>query len=498
MASLFYGFEIAKTGLYTSQKAISVTGHNIANANTVGYTRQRLVTESIDPYGGHSRLAPTLSGAVGGGVTVQLLDQVRNEYVDRELRRENASMGQWQTHTQELGFVEKLLDETSESSISSALGDFFNSLSVFSLDPVNKEKRTNVQQNAIKLTETFNHYSKQLTELQGSMNESMQVTVNQINDLVTSIADYNKQIFAYELSGEQANDIRDKRGVLLDELSKLVNIEYSENSDGQLSVSVEGVKLVDHTTTTLLEAVPDQTGAVSGESGFYSIYYEGTTTPFAYSDGQLEAYRIMRDGSTVDEIGIPRLLDNLNTLARGLVEEFNAVHQTGFTMPDGTNPSQTGIDFFEVPAGGLADVNAGNFSLSTEVLDNVWNIAASDVFIDLSQANSQQGNNKIALKIFELTTSNDLSSVGNFESFLNSVIVEVAIESSHCINMAQSQSCICQNLENRRQSISGVSMDEEMTQLITYQHSYSAASRMITAIDEALDVLINGTGKVGR
>lgn len=498
MSSLFYGFEIAKTGLYTSQKAISVTGHNIANANTVGYTRQRLITESIDPSGSHNRFSPTLSGSVGGGVTVQLLDQVRSEYVDRELRRENASMGQWQTHTEELEFVEKLLNESSESSISSALGDFFDSLSVFSMDPVNSEKRTNVQQNAIKLTETFNHYHKQLTELQKSMNESMKVATEQINDLVTNIADYNKQIFAYELSGEQANDIRDKRGVLLDELSKLVNIEYSENSDGQLSVSVNGVDLVNHTTTTLLEAVPDQTGAVSGESGFYSIYFEGTTTPFSYSDGQLEAYRILRDGNAVDEIGVPRILDNLNKLARGLVEEFNAVHQTGYTMPDGSNPSQTGINFFEVPAGGLADVTAKNFSLSTEVLDNVLNIAASDVLIDLSQANSQQGNNKIALKLFGLTTSTELASVGNFENFLNSVIVEVAIESSHCINMTMSQKCICENLENRRQSISGVSMDEEMVQMITYQHSYSAASRMITAIDEALDVLINGTGRVGR
>lgn len=498
MSSLFYGFEIAKTGLYTSQKAISVTGHNIANANTAGYTRQRLVTESIDPSSSHNRFAPTLGGSVGGGVAVQLLDQIRSEYVDREFRRENASMGQWETHTQELDFVERLLNETSDSSISSAMADFFNSLSDLSMDPVNKEIRTNVQQNAIKLTESFNHYYRQLTELQNSMNDAMRVTTEEINDMLTNIADYNKQIFAYELSGEQANDIRDKRGVLLDNLSELVNIEYSENSDGHFILTVEGTELVNHTDTTLLEVVPDQTGAVSGEAGYYSIYYEGTTTPFDYSNGKLEAYRIMRDGSTVDEIGVPRILDNLNTLARGLVEEFNNVHQNGYTMPYGAVASQTGVDFFEVPAGGLGQVTAGNFSLSAEVLDNVYNIAASDEFIDLSLSNSQQGNNKIALELVGLTTSTELASVDNFENYLKSVIVEVAIESAHCNKMTVSQKCISDNLQNRRESISGVSMDEEMTQLISYQHSYSAASRVITAIDEALDILINRTGTVGR
>ena len=497
MSSLFYGLQIAKTGLYTSQKAISLTGNNIANANTVGYTRQRVATEAINPSAAEGRFTSTIGGTIGGGVNVQFIDQIRSDYIDRQYRNENASLGQWQTRTDEMEFIETMLNETSDTSISSAMAEFFNSLQELSMDTVNEEIRTNVQQNAIKLTEAFNHYYGQLSDLQNEMNDAMKVTTDEINDLLTSIASYNKQVFSYELSGEKANDLRDKRNVLLDELSALVNIDYVENSDGKLIVSVEGTELINHTDITLLEASPVLTGVVSGESGYYEIYYEGTTTPFAYSDGKLEGYRVLRDGNAVDEIGIPRILENLNTLARGLAQELNTVHQTGYTLPYDIILSQTGINFFDVPSGDYTQITAGNLSLSSEILDNVNNIAASDKYVDMSAANTQEGNNVIALEIVALTSSTSLASLGSFENYLKSAVVEIAIESASCSNMSTSQQSITDNLIERRESISGVSTDEEMINLISYQHAYSAASRIITAIDEALEVLINRTGKVG-
>jgi len=131
-------------------------------------------------------------------------------------------------------------------------------------------------------------------------------------------------------------------------------------------------------------------------------------------------------------------------------------------------------------------------------MDNVFNIAASDTLIDLSASNNQQGNNVIALELVALTSRTDLADVTNFENYLKSTIVETAIESEHSQKMSESQQVITRNLENHRQSISGVSIDEEMLQIIRYQHSYSASARVITAIDQALDTLINRTGMVGR
>lgn len=498
MPSSFYGLEISKTGLFVSRQSLDVTGHNIANANTKGYTRQRLHVSAIDPYMSGARFLPAEQSIVGAGVRDEFVEQIRNAFLDTEYRRENSELGYWETKAEELEFVETILNETSDDSISNAMADFFGSLQELTKDPVNKEIRTIVQQNGIKMAESINHTYEQLVELQRMYDDSMQVVVQDINDHLTNIVNYNEQIYAFELSGEPANDLRDKRNVLLDELSELVNIEYLENADGQLQVNIEGVNFIDHTTVSYLETADTGTGVVSGEPNFTEIFYEGTATPFVYSSGKLEAYRYLRDENAADSIGIPRILDQLNTLARSLAEEFNTVHAAGYTMPYNAVPSQTGINLFHVPAGGYGDVTAGNLRLSDEVLDNSYHIAASSVLIDMSAANPQQNNNENALDLVDLTSRTDLPTVSNFENYLKSFVVSAAIESAHNASMKDSQSVIVMNIETRRQSISGVSIDEEMVQMVKFQHSYTAASRMITTVDEALDVLINRTGMVGR
>ena len=494
----FYGLEIAKTALFASSKALEVTGNNVANANTVGYTRQRLVLESTSTAIMGSRFSNISKATNGGGVTVAGIEQMRDTFLDSEYRRENADASRWSTRTDTMEYVESLFNETSDTGISSTLADFFDSLSELSKDPVSKEVRTNVQQSALKVTETLNSYYNQLAELQNTQNESMKTTVDQINELVTSLAQYNKQIYTYELSGEKANDLRDKRNSMLDTLSGLINIDYSEDSNGYVNVTVGGQTLVSGITATTLDAVANQTGVVTGQTGFYSIYLHGTTTALNYSSGQLQAYKDMRDGNSADTIGIPRIIDNLNTLARSLAKEFNAVNSTGYTLPYDTTLSRTGVNFFDVPSGNYNNVTAGNFTLSADVLANVNNIAASDTLVDLSASSDQRSNNKNALKMVALTSSVDVDTVSNFENYLKSAIVEIAIDSAHCQKMNDSQQSVLANLVNRKESISGVSTDEEMINMVKYQHAYTAASRVITVIDEMLDTLINRTGAAGR
>ncbi len=498
MSGLFYGLEIARSALTVSQKAINLTGHNISNANTEGYTRQRLIVQSIEPASANVRLSPIAKGMTGGGAEISKVEQIRSDYLDRQYRNQSSKMGYWQTRSEELEYIETVINELSEdSSISTAMADFFNSLSDLSIDPVSKEIRATVQQNALKMTETFNHYYDQLVELQNSYNQSMKLTVDEINNLVTNIAKYNEQIYAYELSGNAANEMRDRRNLMIDQLSELVNITATESADGKMIVSCEGTDLVNHTTATLLEARPELTGEVSGEPGYYEIYVGSTSTVFNYSSGKLQALKDLRDSTSVDNLGIPRILQSLNTLAQSIAEQFNAIHSTGYTMPTSTTTSQTGINLFKVPAGGYGDITAGNFSLSADVLDNVFNIAASSQVIDLSAASTNEGNNVIALAMVTLASSTNVPTVSNFENYLKSTVVEVGIKSSSCKASLESQQSVVGNLNDRRQSISGVSMDEEMVNLVSYQHSYSAAARVLTAIDEALEVLINRTGRVG-
>jgi flagellar hook-associated protein 1 FlgK len=173
------------------------------------------------------------------------------------------------------------------------------------------------------------------------------------------------------------------------------------------------------------------------------------------------------------------------------------VHSTGYTIPIGAGTSHTGYNFFNVPAGG-APVTAGNIALSAEVLADGRNIAASDAPIDLNAADTEIGNFKVAKKMYELTTSRTIAGIGSYDDFLSSFVVQVGIATTTAKDMNTSQSSIIDNLETRRESISGVSIDDEVVSLVAFQHSYSAAARVLTAIDEALGILINNTGTVGR
>lgn len=499
MASLFYGLEIAKSGLNVSQQGISLTGHNISNSNTVGYTRQRIIQNSIDPCGGLTRISNVSKSTIGGGVAITMIDQVRSDYLDRKFRNENATLGNYNKRAEELDYIETVMDELSSTGISKSMADFFKSLSEFSGDGVNDEYRMNVQQNALKMLESFHHYSNELTDLQDTYNDNMNATVIQINELITSIATYNEQIYGYELSGEQANDLRDKRNLMLDELSGLININYHVDSDGKLIVNCEGNELINHTDTAKLYTVANITDPVSGATDLFNIYIDpidpaAPDAVFNYTDGQLKAYKNLRDGNTSDNIGIPYLLSNLNKLARSLAKEFNAIHVTGFTKPEGSIVSTNGINFFDVPAGGYNDITAENLSLSAEILTSLRNIAASSVVVD----DLTEGNNEKALELAKLSSRNDLVDVGNFEEFLRSMTIELGIESAKSQTLSNSQIAIVDNLVQRKESVSGVSLDEEMVQMMTYQHAYAAASRVLTAIDEALDILINRTGTVGR
>ena len=174
------------------------------------------------------------------------------------------------------------------------------------------------------------------------------------------------------------------------------------------------------------------------------------------------------------------------------------INAQGYTVPYGDSASRKGVNFFAVPSGGYGQITAGNIRLSDELLESANNIACSDSEIGLDAQGSQSGNNKNILKMLALVEADDLADVGSFEGFLKSTVVEVAHVSASFQTLSDTQYSMMENLETRRQSISSVSIDEEMINMVKAQHAYAAASRMITAIDEALDVLINKTGVVGR
>ena len=489
MRSTFYGFEIAKTGLFAAQRAIDLTGHNIANANTVGYSRQRLLMTSQELISGSERFLEVTRGYSGAGVRIDGVEQVRSIYLDMQYRREFGMQEMWSARSDALGYIEQIYNETGNTGLSASINSFFASLHTLTMNPESKEYRTNVMQNAIKMTDDFKHIATQLTDKQAEQNEAVRVSVIQVNDLARSIANLNDQIFRFELSGEQANDLRDQRNNLLDELSGVVNYSYSEDAEGQINIQLGGKSLVNKTTVTGLSSTPNPSNGNQ-----YDVTWSDTGAVFAPTTGSLKAYLDMRDGNTASNVGIPYLMSRLDTLASTIATQVNAIHNGGWTLPDASNGniSATGIDFFDEPAGG---VTAANFSISADIKASVYNIAAAGSQITSS---TSRGDNTNALLLEALQNKTDIPGIGSIEGYLKGYIAEIGVEASHCNQMLESEEALVNSLVNQRQSVSGVSVDEEMTNLVKFQHAYAASARVITTIDEYLDTMINKMGIVGR
>lgn len=517
MGSTFYGLEIAKSGLFVSQSEMNVSSHNIANVDTEGYTRQRIYTASVPGAGNHVQFAADKSGLAGRGVVAVTVEQIRSPFLDYQYRNQNSASTKWAAKEQFFSYVEDLfnteLDNSSivSSSVSSQLGDFYDSLYKLVEKPADSEIRANVQKNALKLTETMNYYFDQLRDQQNTLNENVSVTVNQINQYSQHIAELNKEILGYELSGDKANDLRDTRNQLLDALSGLIDISYSEDSSGYVNVQIDGNYLVHQSDCNKLAvaATMDNPVKPGAANRLYEVYWAddsgaATTKKIGVENGALSAYMELRDGNTTNDIGIPYIVGQLNALCQKIVKDVNAVHRTGYTFPNDSNGnvSQTGINFFadtSVAQDG-SEVTAENFALSAEVMQNPYNIAASDAQVATTgEENEQRGNGNIALKLSELINSKDASgNPNNFDSVYKTIVVGIGIEMSNISSTAKVQTVMQNHLTEQRKAISSVSLDEEMTNIIKFSHAYTAASRMITAMDEQLDVLINQTGLVGR
>jgi flagellar hook-associated protein 1 FlgK len=492
MAS-FYGLEIAKTGLFASQRALYVTGHNISNANTVGYTRQRLTTSAIPPAYGNTKFAPVGKGKVGGGVEIEIVKQIRDAFLDMQYREETQQLGEWSSRADALRYIEDIFREPSDSGINTCIAELFNSFQELAKHPESYELRTIVRQEAIKLTETLGHYHSQLEKLQGQQRHEIEVTTMNINTIAENIKGLNDQIFKFEINGHPANDLRDKRNLLIDELSELINIEYGESPSGEFSITIDGEYLVNHTDS--FELVEDADGFRIGSEEIEIV------------SGKLKGCLQMRDGDSENSIGIPYFIEKLDDIAKALVFEFTSIHRDGYTLPINGTTSETGINFFVYDGYDetepfdinalVAGVTASNIQLSTKIAENVEYIAASSNPIDVDNP-LEIANSKNIDEICKLRDSKEIEFIGSYEGFLKSVIADLAVETSHAEKMLEGQNILIENIQFNRESTSGVSIDEEMTQMIRYQHSYAAASRMITTIDEALDTLINRTGIVGR
>ena len=521
MRSTFYGLDIASKGLFVAQRQLDLTGHNLANANTVGYTRQRIIQTAIDP-GKGTKWAHVASKMSGGGVRALTVDQIRDQFLDRQYRNELTRASYWDSKYATLYYVEDIFNNVdTDHNLGALLSGFFNSIQELSKNPTDGAVRKYVIEQAKSMISMLNGYYEQFYSLMTQQDDMLVAQARRVNVIGEEIAALNESIFKYELSGYTANDLRDKRNLLLDELSGLMRISYYEEDSGftdingkamnKLVVTIGGEKFVDDIKHLTVEAIPDPdvdndlwksemlkkygAGPIPEGEMLHKVVFIDSGDLVDIVSGKMGAYLELRDGNSVDIQGTPFFKAQLDKLVYALVTEFNEIHRKGWTMPiDSDNDSVTGINFFD-PNGLTIDT----IDLSEAIKESIFNLAPAHkkVEIDPDTGDFETGNNEIALELAKLQQASDIDVIKGFGKYYNTFIAELASEVGLAKSTAEHELFLVDSLEDQRVSVSGVSLDEEMTNLIRFQQAYNAAARVITAMDEALDVLINRTGRVG-
>ena len=250
MSGGFLGLNTALSGLFANQRSLGIVSHNIANANTEGYSRQVMNTKAYDP-----QKLPGGLGTLGVGVDITAVKQIRDNYLDFKYRVETSVKGEWDARASVLQELEGIFNEPSDSSIAELLDQYYESLQSLQKNPENLTARTLVRQNTIALSEGTRRISNMLKDLQADLNFQFKSAVGEVNSLADQIAKLNETIYKSELEGGIANDVRDQRNVLVDQLSKLVNVDYYEDEQNRFYVLVGGQQLVAHYRSDNLQLV---------------------------------------------------------------------------------------------------------------------------------------------------------------------------------------------------------------------------------------------------
>nr|WP_288564512.1 flagellar hook-associated protein FlgK [uncultured Romboutsia sp.] len=436
MAGLIGSLHSAGTGMSVSQASIQTTSHNINNMNTPGYSRQKVEQSAKSAYsnpGYNSSLGP---GQLGTGVQATDIVRIRNTFYDFQYRNETHNYGQTSIKYQHYTNMEKIFNEPSDSAISSSMSEFFSSWQELSKSPNDEGAKDIVIQNAKYLANNISTVKSKLDQLSSQAEKKLNDDVSEINDMLNQIRDLNKDIKLIQGSGKTPNDLMDKRDAVIDDLSYKLNLE---NSDVQKLINK---KLEDGTPVTL-----DELKNIKGVSG-----------------------EIQGSLDMIDKIS--EYTDYLTNLAKGLSQAVNNILNGKDANNTDAIPSTNQV-IFEFNADEDPIIKAND-----KLLDS-----PKDLFITADVAQKMYN-----LKDEKITIDGEDITIGNY---YNNIIQKLGNESKEVIRAEKNQSKLIEEIDNLRLNVSGVSLDEEMVNLIQFQHSYNASAKVISTIDSLLDVVVN-------
>ena len=549
-SNIFSVLNTAKLGLQTNQLAIEVVGHNIANVQTEGFSRQEVILEANRP-------RQVGLAFMGTGVRATNITRDFDQFLFNQILGESGTLGNFDIRNTFFQRLETILNESGGVGLNNALSEFFTAFDDLASNPTNLAARTAVLSTAGTLATVFNRLGTALFQQRLNLDNAVTAEVTEINGMLNEIAELNRSILKIENGNVAANDLRDQRDLLIKQLSEKVDVQLIDTNDSNTTLTLSGgTPLVLGTTVFQLS-----TGANPDNRGFKDILVDdgmGGTINVTNQilDGELRGLLDMRDVETQG------LIDQLDRLAAGLMEQVNGVHLQGIGL-DGSSgnlffqtliptvtassqnlgtavvtatnasPSTVIVDKFQIRSTGGGNFDlfnlttnqlVGSFSSPVTIAnglavtislgavagdtfdisiseDAAVNMAlASTVLNDLDKIAaglSGPGDGQNALNISNLQNSLVFSAgaftpgagSSTFDDFFNSMISGLGAGSRSSQTILKQQEGIMLQLNTQRESISGVSLDEEMINLIKFQQAYAASARMVTVIEEMFDVL---------
>lgn len=460
MAGLFDTLALGSRSMQTYRKAIDTSGHNLANVNTPGYTRQRLVVETVTTEGE--------MGSTGAGAEGTRIIAIKNEFTQKQLQVETSLEGSLEvkddTLRQTLNALQETIDRSgsgaSTNGLSQKFGEFFASLQSLSNNPSSIADRQVVLQKAQDLAAKFNQIDSRLGTIGSELEARLETEVTGANQLLEDIAGLNRAIAGEESAGDSASDLRDARQSKIESLAKLVKFDAVEQPNGAVNIVVGGQSMVEGIeVTSSLETF-------TSDEGQLMVGAEGQASPLNLGGGSMTGIISVRDGQ------LARVRTEIDQLASVLIGEANAVHAAGFGLG-----GETGAAFFE-------GTGAGTIAVNSDLLKNPSRLQASG-------KEGVAGDNTTVRGLAGLASKAQGALSGQtFVGRQTQIVSALAQDASSATADLEDQLKMTAFVRGQRDSVSGVSLDEEMANLVMFQKAFQASAKLISMTDEMLATII--------
>lgn len=466
MGKIHAMMDMGKRAMMNSQTALQTVSHNIANKTTEGYSRQRV--EQVT--------APAVSEGnlrLGTGSRAAQVSRINNPFIDKQLQGANREMGYLNARSETMGRIEQVFNEQQNKSLNQYVSDFFNSFRELSNNPESTTIRTIVKETAEALTKDFKRVDDQLETVRKDIDFQLDARVGEINRYTDEIAELNQKIASVEIQNVPANDERDRRDLVLKKLNELIDVNIADGDAGMINVSTAGnALLVTGFSKTALTAKVDPG---SGKTELYAVGQSGAH--------DIKITDRIKGGVTggllsVRDKVITEVKDRMDTLAFTLAHEVNQAHVLGYDRG-----GRAGEEFFKVSDS--KEGAARSMALNESIANDVSRIAAG-------AKDGSPGDNTVANVISRIQYKQVFDNgAATMDDYYNAQVGRIGVVANQANKQVETQGNVVKQIEKLRESVAGVSLDEEATKMIEFQKSFDASARLIRVADEMFDTVLN-------